>query len=229
MRFKTCVSVAEETPKSLARVLKKALSKSDLAEIRFDFLAPSDVPIALEMTKNSLKKTVCTLRPKSEGGRFSGTERERASILKMIAEYDPYMLDIEFNTIQRNKKLSEYVKKTKTRILVSWHDFEKTPKTSTLLKRLDRMKTVSNNVKIVTSAKTVTDASYVLSLYAKSRRINLVAFAMGTQGRISRILCLYLGSPFTYVSLGKAVAPGQFSLNEIKKIIDPKRATLEFK
>jgi len=32
-------------------------------------------------------------------------------------------------------------------------------------------------------------------------------------------LCLYLGSPFTYVSLGKAIAPGQFSLNEMKTFV----------
>jgi len=42
---------------------------------------------------------------------------------------------------------------------------------------------------------------------------------MGDFGRISRILCLYLGSPFTYVSLGKAIAPGQFSLTEVKSIV----------
>jgi len=70
----------------------------------------------------------------------------------------------------------------------------------------------------VTSAKKVTDASYVLSIYARAQGIKLIAFAMGDEGRISRILCLYLGSPFTYVSLGKAVAPGQFSLKEIRKI-----------
>ncbi|HXV51339.1 MAG TPA: type I 3-dehydroquinate dehydratase [Nitrosopumilaceae archaeon] len=36
---------------------------------------------------------------------------------------------------------------------------------------------------------------------------------------MSRILCLFLGSPYTYVSLGKPIAPGQFSLDEIKSII----------
>jgi len=41
---------------------------------------------------------------------------------------------------------------------------------------------------------------------------------MGNEGRISRILCLHLGSPFTYVSLGIPVAPGQFSLDAIKSI-----------
>ena len=47
---------------------------------------------------------------------------------------------------------------------------------------------------------------------------------MGEEGRISRILCLHLGSPYTYVSLGKAVAPGQFSVDEIKKIAKLKRS-----
>jgi len=45
---------------------------------------------------------------------------------------------------------------------------------------------------------------------------------MGDAGKISRILCLYLGSPYTYVSLGKAVAPGQFSVDEVNKIINLK-------
>lgn len=220
MKFKTCVSIAEKTPKKLSQILKKALKESDFAELRFDFLKPAQVPEALELTKNDLKRTVCTLRPKSEGGKFSGTEKERISILKLIAEYNPYLLDIEYNTIRKNKELGKYIKKTKTNVLVSWHDFEKTPSVDALLKRLNDMKKFSKFVKIVTSAKKVTDASYVLSLYARAKGIKLITFAMGDHGRISRILCLYLGSPFTYVSLGKAVAPGQFSLKEIKKIID---------
>ena len=50
----------------------------------------------------------------------------------------------------------------------------------------------------------------------------VISFAMGDEGKISRILCLYLGSPYTYVSLGKAVAPGQFSVDEVNKIINLK-------
>ena len=42
---------------------------------------------------------------------------------------------------------------------------------------------------------------------------------MGDYGRMSRILCTKLGSPYTYVSLGKPVAPGQFSLKEMKSIL----------
>lgn len=220
MKFKTCVSIAEKSPKKLSSQLKKALKESDLAEVRFDFLKPSQVPDALGLTKKYHKRIVCTLRPKNEGGKFSSTEKERVSILKLISEYNPYLIDIEFNTLKKNKELFKYVKKSKTDILVSWHDFNKTPSVENLLKRFNEMKKFSKFVKIVTNAKKVTDASYVLSLYAQAKGTNLVTFAMGDHGRISRILCLYLGSPFTYVSLGKAVAPGQFSLKEIKKILN---------
>ncbi len=223
MKYKTCVSIAETTPKKLITTLKKALKKSDYAEIRFDFLKPRQVPEALELSKKYLKRIVCTLRPKSEGGKFSGTEKERVSIIKLIAEYNPFLLDVEFNTLKKNKLLLNYVKKTKTDVLISWHDFKKTPDIDSLEKRLQQMSKFSNFVKIVSSAKAESDASRILSLYGLVKKINLIAFAMGDLGRISRILCLYLGSPFTYVSLGKPVAPGQFSLAEVKSITDLKK------
>ena len=219
MKYKTCVSITQKTPRGLKKVVKKALKKSDYVEIRFDFLKPAEVPKALELLKNDLKKSVCTLRPKSEGGRFSGVEKERIAILKLIAEYNPFLLDVEFNSLKKNKTLVKYLKKTKTPILVSWHDFKKTPNIATLNRVLEQMAKFSKNIKIVTNAKTVVDPSYVLSLYGRVSSLSLIAFAMGDYGRMSRILCLYLGSPFTYVSLGKPIAPGQFSLNEVKSII----------
>jgi len=219
MSYKTCVSIAEKTPKKLYSSLKKALKNSDYAEIRFDFLKQSQVPDALELVKNYLRRCVCTLRPKNEGGVFSGNEKERVSILKLISEYNPYLIDIEYNTLKKNKNLLNYIKKTKTGILVSWHDFKKTPNESQLNKMYNLMKRFSKNVKIVTTAKSTNDSSLVLSLYHEAKPVNLIAFSMGDYGRISRILCLLLGSPFTYVSLGKAIAPGQFSLSEMKSIL----------
>ena len=224
MNYITCASIAEKTNTKLISQVKKGLKKSDYVEIRFDFLRPECIPDALEKLKKHLNKSVCTLRPKSEGGIFSGSESERISILKLIAEYNPYLLDVEYNTLRQNKNLVKYLKQTKTSILFSWHDFKKTPSFPNLKKQLNHMKKFSNNVKIVTSAKSTSDSTNILQLYSKKGKTNLIAFAMGEEGRISRILCLHLGSPYTYVSLGKAVAPGQFSVDEIKKIAKLKRS-----
>ena len=216
MKYKTCVSIAEKDPKKIKYILKNALGKSEYAEVRFDFLKSSDIPNVLESIKNRLPRCVCTLRPKNEGGKFSGSEKERKSILKLISEYNPFLLDVEFNTLKKDQKLRQYLKKSKTTILVSWHDFKKTPNMKKLNSTLKEMRKFSNHVKIVTVAKSINDTSNILSLYNKSSKIKLIAFAMGEEARFSRILCLHLGSPFTYVSLGKAIAPGQFSLNDIK-------------
>ena len=218
MKYKTCVSIGEKNPKKLKNVLKKALLKSDFAEIRFDYLKKSDIPIVLEDIKKNLSRCVCTLRPKSEGGLFIGKEDERKLILRLIAEYNPFLLDVEFNAIQKDRKLALYLRKTKCKLLISWHDFKKTPNQSQLETKFNKMTKFADIVKIVTVANSVSDASRILSLYSIKSESKTIAFCMGEQGKFSRILCLHLGSPFTYVSLGKAIASGQFSLTEIKSL-----------
>jgi 3-dehydroquinate dehydratase-1 len=223
MKYKTCVSIAETKPRKLQETIRVALKKSDLIEIRFDFIKPENIPQVLEIVKKDMKKIVCTLRPKSEGGKFTGSEKERIAIIKLIAEYNPFLLDIEFNTMKHDQNLVKYLKKTKTDLLISDHDFKKTPSSTELKKKFNKMSKFSPNLKIVTTARSTDDATRVLQLYSKKGKTNLIAFAMGNSGRISRILSLYLGSPFTYVSLGKPIAPGQFSVDEINKIINLKK------
>ena len=218
MKYKTCVSIAEKNPKKIKHLLKNALLKSEYAEIRLDFVNPSEIPNILQNIGKKISRCVCTLRPKNEGGKFSGKENERISILKLISEYNPFLLDVEFNTLKKDQKLRQYLKKSNTDILVSWHDFKKTPSIDRLNSRLTEMKKLSNFVKIVTVAKSISDTSRILSLYNKSSKIKLIAFAMGEQAKFSRILCIHLGSPYTYVSLGKAIAPGQFSLDDMKSL-----------
>ncbi|MDC0451376.1 type I 3-dehydroquinate dehydratase [Nitrosopumilus sp.] len=223
MKYKTCISIGENTPEKIRSKLKVALKKSDYVEIRLDFLKSEQVPKTLQIIKKDLNKVVCTLRPKTEGGKFAGNEKERISIIKLIAEYNPFLLDIEFNTLNKNKELFKYLKSTKTKLLVSWHDFKKTPENLELKNKIKQMSKFSTNVKIVSTAKSTDDSTRMLELYNNKGKNNLISFAMGDFGRISRILCLYLGSPYTYVSLGKAVAPGQFSVDEVKKIINLKK------
>ena len=218
MTYKTCVSITEKTPKKLRQTLTKALKKSDYAEIRFDFLNPNSVPDALHLIRKDLRKCVSTLRPIHEGGKFSGSEKNRISIIKLIAEYDSLLLDIEYDTLRKNKNLQRYLKNTGTNTLVSWHNFKQTPTISVLKKKLLEMKKFSNNIKIVTMAKSINDGARILSLYNNNKNVKLIAFSMGNLGKMSRLLCLLLGSPYTYVSLGRPIASGQFSLDEVKSI-----------
>ena len=123
--------------------LCKALKICDYAELRLDFLKgekmqnPKDTLVwksrVIKEKTPQLSRTVCTLRPKSEGGVFEGTEKERLSIMKLIAEYNPFLLDIEYSTMRKNPTFLRYISKTKTDVLCSWHDFKKTPSLSELI------------------------------------------------------------------------------------------------
>jgi 3-dehydroquinate dehydratase I len=221
MANKTCVTIGVSSPAKLKSELLKAIDRSDYVELRLDFLKPVQIPYCLNLVKKHLRRCICTLRPKSEGGKFSGNENERILILKLIAEFDPYLLDVEYNTLKNKIELFRFFKTRKTNLLVSWHDFHKTPSRESLKKMARKMSKFSKNIKIVTTAKAIGDTIKILTLYRELQpSTNLIAFAMGDYGRMSRILCTKLGSPFTYTSLGKPIAPGQFSLDEMKSIID---------
>lgn len=220
MSAKVCVTIAHSNPRKIVKDIKKVLSESDYVEIRLDFLKPNQIPFCLMLSKKYLKRCICTVRPTSEGGKFQGTEKERISILKLVLEFEPHLVDIEYNTLRKNIGLQKYLKSVRTNILVSWHDFVKTPNDQSLKVMLQKMSKFSNNIKIVTTAKTISDTIRVLSLYKNlPKKYNLISFAMGDYGRMSRILCTKLGSPYTYVSQGKPIASGQFSLKEMKNIL----------
>ena len=58
MKYKTCVSIAEQTPAKTKKILKIALAKSDFVEVRFDFLKVGQIPETLKMIKKDLNRIV---------------------------------------------------------------------------------------------------------------------------------------------------------------------------
>lgn len=222
-----CVPVAARTPAGMAAGVDRALAAgADLAEARLDYIGARSIPRALDVLsagargRRRMGRLVCTIRAGREGGLFKGTERERIDLLGLAASHRPHLLDIEYDTLRRSARLRDAAAAAGTDILASWHDFEGTPPLGSMTRRLERMGALAGHVKIVTTAASPADPARVLSLYGAARRTGrpragLIAFAMGEMGRMSRVLCLYLGSPHTYASLGRAVAPGQMALADV--------------
>ena len=217
-----CVSIAAYDLEQLKRQINQAFNYgADYVEIRFDFLNLSDMDQAMSIANMINKKAVYTLRAPDEGGQFKGNISERIAWLKKLSASKPMLLDVELHTIKDNTYLADYLKERNISLLISWHDFEKTPPDAELKKVLYEMRTYSQNIKMVTTAQTTVDSLRLLDLYENALGLNLIAFAMGDAGVISRVLCVIIGNaPFTYASLEKAISPGQLTIKQMRKLYD---------
>ncbi len=204
--------------------IDEALNKGvDIIECRFDYLSNfENLDDYLDILSRYKDKCIYTVRPENEGGKFSNDPKKRVEIIDNFIHRKPLFVDIEYKLISSNDFIADLVENENTRILVSWHDFLQTPEFDYLLEQVKNMQIYSPHVKIVTTAKSVDDSIKILSLYPSiDTHINLVAFAMGEMGVLSRVLCTVVGdAPFTYASLGAALAPGQLSVDQMKSIYD---------
>jgi 3-dehydroquinate dehydratase-1 len=220
--LKICATIASSSSLDLKKQIERAfIDGSNFVEIRFDYLPLSDMKESLQIVKPIRNKAVFTLRPVSQNGKFSGSVDERIYWLKELSLYQPMLLDIEFDTLVNHDELVDFLLDSKNRMLVSWHDFEKTPSIDTLLDLVGQMRIFGNYVKIVTTAEDVHDCIRLLELYKVVTNLNLISFAMGELGVLSRVLCtIYGNSPFTYASLGESIVPGQLTVQEMRKLYD---------
>jgi len=211
-KLKICVSVGREELDAMYIDAQKAFREgSDLVELRLDYLKSLDLEAIKEKFKALDDKIILTLRKKEEGGKFQASESERVALLKELQSWKEAYKYVELSMLS-NSKL-----KVDAKTIVYWHDFSSTPSEKVLKEKLSAALKYGGIVKIVTTAKKLSDNLTVLNLYNKKMRGKFIGFCMGEEGKISRILAPMLGSPFMYGCLeGAAVAPGQIPVSELK-------------
>jgi 3-dehydroquinate dehydratase-1 len=151
-------------------------------------------------------------------GTVRENERTRNSRLDIYKRIIPLVdcIDIELGADLSAEVLAAAQGKV---ILVSEHDFEKTPDGTALQSIVDHaVRQGAHIVKLVTMAMSESDAWRLLH-FAKASPVPIVAFAMGEEGRESRVKACDYGSLFTYGYITKAVAPGQLSAEELVKAV----------
>ena len=201
------------------RAIKEASPLADLIELRVDYMRNAELE---KLLKAGEKPLIVTNRPRAEGGRYRGDEKRRLAILREATELGAAFVDVEIRT--ERSSLRELIKnKNGTRMVLSFHDFQRTPSGGELRKLLDRMNRQGADVgKIVTFARSWDDNLKVLALipYARRRRQAIVTFCMGKKGKMSRIFSPLMGAAWTYASLSRkqASAPGQLTIQEMKEI-----------
>jgi 3-dehydroquinate dehydratase-1 len=219
--MKICASITEIEPREFNKTVARAFDMgANFLEIRFDYISNNRFSEALAAVRPYKARCIYTLRRTSQGGKFDGSEKQRVKYLKELASQLPMMIDVEYETLQERPEICGFIKSLNMPMLLSWHDFRSTPSEKEMLDLLVAMSTYSNNTKLVTMAKTLGDALRVMSLYETvDKSVNLVAFCMGEIGLVSRVLCASRSNcPFTYASLDRPVAPGQVTIEQMKKL-----------
>jgi 3-dehydroquinate dehydratase-1 len=189
------------------------VQNSAMVELRLDLMQ-----LDLEQVKQLLRYELPTIATCREG-KFDRSERLQQ--LQFAIRNGANYVDIELESDEAYRTaLVKLAKEYGCKIIISYHNFEQTPDLPEMRKIIADCRGMDADVvKLVTAARSAHDSARVLSLYEDES--NLVAFAMGSAGKITRLACLYLGAPFTYAApaSGMEAAPGQISAQDMNLMI----------
>jgi 3-dehydroquinate dehydratase type I len=184
--------------------------KPDLVEFRLDNLSNF---AALEDIAH--KKTFPAIAA-DKSNRDAATTRKR---LMTAASSGFEFIDLDLVSPHVRSDVRQ-VKSMGSGVIVSFHDFSKTPSRNELGEVLDsEIKAGSDVCKVVTTALCPRDNLTILRfLEEESSKTRLVSFAMGHHGIASRILSPLFGAEFTFASLTEAskTADGQLTIDNLR-------------
>lgn len=231
---KICVPIMGEDYDTLCREAEAAKKAgADLVEWRADFyrdiLQVDAVKEALYSIENILGRIplIFTVRTKEEGGNLNLSINDYIELLKRAADTKkPDLIDVEFfRDTKEMTVLTEEIHKRQCLVIASSHDFVKTDKKEVLQERFLQMdKSGADILKMAVMPKEFEDVASIMQATAEVAKScidkPLISMAMGSIGSISRIAGENFGSSITFGCLGKASAPGQFPIEELRTMME---------
>jgi 3-dehydroquinate dehydratase/shikimate dehydrogenase len=201
----------------MAAGLRAALRETSTIELRLDWLR-SDAERTrflrwLRAHRPRRALLIATCRRREGGGLFSGGATSELHWLAQARQAGCLWCDLEIETLRklRGNSLRFY---SLPRILLSAHDFQRTPPLNRLLPR--RFRKHADAIKVAVTARTLADSVRLLHFARKTPAS--VVVPMGDVGLPARLLALREGSALAYAPVSAATAPGQVSLHELKHL-----------
>ena len=230
---KICIPITGAT---LEKLLQEASAFTpaclDLMEWRADFFQdifnPLAVLDALKQLRTALGKIpiLFTFRTKQEGGEREISALEYASLLKTVIRSSlADGIDIElFMGDELVANLVSVAREHGVTVIISNHDFQKTPDQQELLSRLNHMSELGADLpKIAVMPNSARDVLTLLGAtetFSSQTGRPLITMSMGKLGVISRLCGERFGSCLTFGTSGAASAPGQIPADKLKEILE---------
>jgi 3-dehydroquinate dehydratase-1 len=197
---------------TLASLAAGSTRDCDILEIRLDLIG-GDAIRHLEFAAK-LEPVIGTIRLASEGGKWVQPDEARLPLFDTALQHCT-AADIEYRSVVLGKVSSLAVKHQKA-LIVSYHDFERTPSLVELRHVVSRAANYGTVVKIATLTKTEDDLQTLRELFKENCSAGLCVLGMGPLAAVSRKEFPRLGSCLTYGYLDQPVAPGQPSARELR-------------
>ncbi len=230
---KICVPIIGSTFDDIESNARAAESSiAELVEWRCDYFSEVLDETAVNDVLRMLKKTVgnkvilCTCRTANEGGEIQITEDEYIKMYSNIIESGLVnIIDVELLMgASAAQQLIAASHKNNVKVIMSNHDFSKTPDNDVIIERITKMENLGSD--IAKMAAMPQNESDVIRLMSTTRilkdRINIpiVTMSMGKLGVISRMAGEVFGSDITFASVTSASAPGQINIDKLSNIMD---------
>jgi 3-dehydroquinate dehydratase/shikimate dehydrogenase len=207
-----CVALGLFSPDELERAAElECRDGNDFLEFRLDYLKePGAGVLVLQrfLRKHPDAAVLATCRHAQHHGHFKGSIDQQIAILSEAAGSGAAVVDVEIESAECAKAAIAEVRK-RAPLLISFHDFERTPALAQVLRRLEKIE--ADAYKVVTTAVKLSDDARLIEFARAKHSVPVIALAMSEIGTATRILSPSLGSPFTYAAPGNGggTAPGQ--------------------
>lgn len=230
---KTIVPITAKTKEQAlaqAQVIANT-ADADLAEFRIDLLSFASDTKQVIALGHELKKIlgnkpmIATIRTKNEGGQLEISDAEYGKTYQAYLK-NPFMDWLDVEMFRDQKVVSEIVQKAhqkKVLVVMSNHDFQKTPSQDEIEKRLLKQDQMGADVlKIAVMPKSKQDVFTLMNATLKVSQQTtkpLLTMSMGQLGTISRVATANMGGSYSFGMIGEASAPGQIDVTKLKQIL----------
>jgi 3-dehydroquinate dehydratase/shikimate dehydrogenase len=181
-----------------------------LVELRLDYIS-GPVNLRRLLAERPCAVVISCRRP-TDGGKWAGTEEQRQLLLRTAIAEGVDFIDLEDDIAAKVPRFG------KTKRIVSFHDFRKTPDNLDEIHR--RLSACDPDiVKISTMANHPSDNVRILNMIRKAK-VPTIGLGMGDIGVPTRILAGKFGAAHTYATFHseRALAPGQLSFEHMTQV-----------
>lgn len=231
---KICVPITGRTREEIGKMAETINELSaDVVEWRADWYEDvSDRGMVLDVLRelrSVLGETplLFTFRTKQEGGEKAIAETEYVKLNQTVAESGlADLIDVEVFTGENIvRELIEKIHDSGGKVVGSNHDFQKTPEKEEIIRRLRWMQELGADLpKIAVMPKNKQDVLTLLAATEEMSRLHadrpVITMSMAEEGVVSRICGEVFGSALTFGAAGKASAPGQMDVKELRQALE---------